>query len=211
LFAAGLGFAAYDVIKGRRPGQALLILTLVWFVLPALEFVVARAPLYDNFRQAMFILPPVFMMAGLVFERIRPLPVQAALITLIVLPGLVEGGLLHPYEYIYYNELSGGVRGAFRKYELDYWGTSYREAAEYLDRSAPANATVWVEGPTHLLQVYTRPDLKIYSTYEAARAEHYDYVVALTRFNLDLQSYPSAPIVHTIERQGAILTVIKKP
>jgi len=68
-----------------------------------------------------------------------------------------------------------------------------------------------VEGPTHLLQLYARPDLKIYSTYEAERADHYDYVVALTRFDLDLQSYPDAPIEHVIERQGALLTVIKKP
>jgi hypothetical protein len=133
------------------------------------------------------------------------------LIALAVLPGIVDGIRLHPYEYIYYNRLVGGVHGAFRNYELDYWGTSYREAAAYLSSTAPANASVWVEGPTHLLQEYTRPDLKIYSTYEAARAEHYDYVVVLTRFNLDLQSYPEASIDHVIEREGALLTVIKKP
>ena len=119
--------------------------------------------------------------------------------------------LLHPYEYIYYNGLVGGVQGAFRRYELDYWGTSYREAAGYLGAVAPANATVWVEGPTHLLQLYARPDLKIYSTYEAARLDQYDYVVALSRFNLDLSSYPEAPIIHIIQRDGATLTVIKKP
>ena len=76
---------------------------------------------------------------------------------------------------------------------------------------APANATVWVDGPAHLLQEYARPDLKIYSTYEAERAEHYDYLVALTRFDLDLQSYPEAPVEHVIQRQGAALTVIKRP
>ena len=118
---------------------------------------------------------------------------------------------LHPYEYIYYNRFVGGEQGAFRRFEMDYWGTSYREAAEYLNDVAAANANVWVEGPTHLLQVYVRPDLKIYSTYEVERADHYDYVVALTRSNLDLQSYPAAPMVHTVEREGAVLTVIKKP
>jgi len=132
-------------------------------------------------------------------------------IALAVLPGIVIGVRLHPYEYIYYNRLVGGVQGAFRKYELDYWGTSYREAAEYLDATAPANDSVWVEGPTHLLQVYVRPDLKIYSTYEVERADHYDYVVALSRFDLDLSSYPQAPVVHAIKRDGAVLTVIKKP
>ena len=73
------------------------------------------------------------------------------------LPGIIDGLRLHPYEYIYYNRLVGGVQGAFRRFELDYWGTSYREAAAYLDAAAPANATVWVEGPTHLLQEYRAP------------------------------------------------------
>jgi hypothetical protein len=136
---------------------------------------------------------------------------QAALIVLVALPGIVEGVRLHPYEYAYYNRFIGGIHGAFRRYELDYWGTSYREAARYLAQVAPANASVWVEGPAHLISVYARPDLKIYSTYEAERAPHYDYVVALTRFNLDLQSYADAQTSHVIEREGALLTVVKKP
>ena len=103
------------------------------------------------------------------------------------------------------------MQGAFRRFELDYWGTSYREAAAFLDAEAPANAAVWVEGPTHLLQEYARRDLKIYSTYEPERADHYDFVVALTRFDLDLASYPDAPVDYVIQRQGALLTVIKKP
>jgi hypothetical protein len=56
-----------------------------------------------------------------------------------------------------------------------------------------------------------RPDLKVFSSYEVERADHYDYVVALTRYNLDLQSYPGAQIIHTIERDGSPLTVIKHP
>ncbi len=211
LFAAGLAILIYGVaVKHHRP-NALLILALAWFLLPLLGFIFTRSPLYDNFRQVIFILPPVFLLGGVAFENIRPSWLQGALIVLVLLPGIVEGARLHPYEYIYYNRFIGGVQGAFRKYELDYWGTSYREAAVYLNRAAPANASVWVEGPTHLLQVYIRPDLKIYSTYEAKRAAHYDYMVAITRFNLDLQSYPDAPIDHVIEREGALLTVIKKP
>ena len=31
------------------------------------------------------------------------------------------------------------------------------------------------------------------------------------QFDLDLASYPEAPVEHVIERQGALLTVIKKP
>jgi hypothetical protein len=211
LFAAGLAAVIYGSIKRRERYRILLFLALVWFILPLVGFVVTRSPLYDNSRQVFFILPPIFVMAGVAFEQIKKPVLQAALIGLLILPGIVDGARLHPYEYIYYNRFIGGVQGAFRKYELDYWGTSYREAADYLNKTAPPNASLWVEGPVQILQLYARHDLKIFSTYEAARAEHYDFVVVTTRYNLDLQSYPDARIIHTIQRDGSLLTVIKEP
>jgi hypothetical protein len=168
-------------------------------------------PLYDNFRQVFFILPPVFLMAGIVFEKIKQPALQTALIALVVLPGVVGIIRLHPYEYIYYNSLVGGESGAFRRFELDYWGTSYREAADWLNENALPDANVWVEGPAHLLDLYLRPDLNLYSSYEAERAEQYDYSVATTRYDLDLTSYPDAKIVYRIEKNGALLAVIKQP
>ncbi|MBI3738214.1 MAG: hypothetical protein HY258_04115, partial [Chloroflexi bacterium] len=207
LFAVGL---AVTVIRSSE-NREFIALTLVWFILPLIYFIVTRSPLYDNFRQIFFILPPIFLTAGVVFEKIKRPVLQIALIALCVLPGIIDGIRLHPYEYIYYNRFIGGEAGASRRFELDYWGTSYREAADWLNVNAPANANIWAEGPAHLLGLYLRPDLKLYSSYEAERADHYNYVVALTRYNLDLQSYPDAPIVHTIERDGSLLTVIKQP
>jgi hypothetical protein len=211
LFVFGAALALYAATQGDTPARILLIAAGVWFVLPLIGLVASRAPLYDNFRQVLFILPPVFMMAGYAFSKINSPVARATLIGLCVLPGIVAGIRLHPYEYVYYNQFIGGEAGAFRRFEMDYWGISYREAAQYLDRTAQPGDSVWVEGPTHLLQVYIRPDLKIYSSYEPERAEHYDYVVALTRYDLDLRSYPDAPVIHAIQREGALLTVIKKP
>ncbi|MGE5073478.1 MAG: hypothetical protein ACM3MF_08630, partial [Anaerolineae bacterium] len=191
--------------------RVLLLLAGVWFILPLLGFIITRSPLYDNFRQIIFILPPVFLLAGAALQQVRRPLLQAGLIALLILPGVVDGVRLHPYEYIYYNRFIGGVQGADRRFELDYWGTSYREAADILNRIAAPNATVWVEGPAHLLQLYARPDLKTYSTYEAERADHYDFVVALSRYDLDLTTYPTAPVIDEIERDGAVLSVIKKP
>jgi hypothetical protein len=211
LFALGFAAVVYESFKKRQEKIVLLVLTVVWFILPFLGFVITRSPLYDNFRQVFFILPPVFMMAGAAFEKIKRPILQGALVGLLLLPGVIDGARLHPYEYIYYNRFIGGVQGVFRKYELDYWGTSYREAANYLNEAAPANANIWADGPVHILQLYARPDLKIYSTYEAARASHYEFVVVTTRYNLDLQVYPGAKVIHGIERDGSLLTVIKKP
>jgi hypothetical protein len=210
LFFVGLTVAVIGFVK-KRGYVELLVLTLVWFVLPLAGFVISRTPLYDNFRQVFFILPPVFLMAGVVFEKVKRQVWQVALIALVVLPGVIGIVRLHPYEYIYYNTFIGGEKGAFRRFELDYWGTSYREAADWLNETAPPNADIWVDGPAHLLDMYLRPDLKMFSPYEAERAEHYDYVVLTTRYDLDLKEYPDAQAVYKIERGGALLTVIKEP
>ncbi len=207
LFIAGLAVTVF----GPREKRDLLFLAALWFIIPLIGFIVARAPLYDNFRQVFFILPPVFFIAGVAFEKVRRPVLQMALIVLCVLPGIIDGVRLHPYEYIYYNRFIGGVQGAFRRFELDYWGTSYREAADWLNAEAPAEANIWVAGPAHLLQMYLRPDLNLYSSYEADRAEHYNYIVSTSRYDLDLTSYPDARTVHAITRDGAVLTAIKEP
>ncbi len=39
---------------------------------------------------------------------------------------------LHPYEYIYFNELTGGLKNVSGNFDVDYWGAAYKEAAEYV-------------------------------------------------------------------------------
>ena len=39
---------------------------------------------------------------------------------------------LHPYEYMFYNPLVGGLEGAARRYEMDYWVNMMPEAVRAL-------------------------------------------------------------------------------
>jgi hypothetical protein len=40
---------------------------------------------------------------------------------------------LHPYEYTYFNHLvAGGMEQANQRFEMEYWGTAFREAAIWL-------------------------------------------------------------------------------
>jgi hypothetical protein len=203
----GLAVAAF----GEREKRELIALTAIWFLFPFLGFMLTRAPLYDNFRQIFFIIPPIFMLAGVVFEKIKNINGRIVFVTLCLLPGIVDAINLHPYEYVYYNRFVGRAEGAFRKYEMDYWGTSYREAAEYLNQMAFENALVWVNGPSHIFELYVRDDIKVYSDYEMERADHYDCVISTTRYNLDLETFPDARIIYPVTGDGATLTVIKEP
>ncbi len=200
------------IVSGVRSGKRGLVeLSLLWFVIPFIGFVIMRLALYDNFRQVLFILPPIFLMAGVAFEKIKNIKWQIALVILCLFPGIAGIVSLHPYEYIYYNRFIGGMDGAQGRFETDYWVTSYREAAGYVNSIAPPNAAIWVEGPAHLFAIFAREDLKIYSWHEADRADCYEYVITTTRYDFDKTSYPEAEIVHRIMRGDALLAVIKKP
>lgn len=211
LSTLGLAVTIIGLAKKHGGSVDLLAMTFIWLILPLATFIIRRPTMYDNFRQAFFILPMVFVLAGVVFDQMRRPLIQGLVILLLIAPGIVSIIKLHPYEYAYYNSLVGGVGGAFRKFELDYWGTSYRQIALELNRIAPPNGTIWVEGPTHLLDTYARPDLRLYSTYEVERADHYDYVITLSRLQADLLVYPDAPVIFSVTRDGAVLAVIKYP
>lgn len=211
LFFVGLVAALSGFIKKRIETRELLAVTLAWFVLPLITFVLLRPTLYDNFRQTFFILPPIFFMAGLAFDLVQKPLLRGVLIALVALPGLLASARLHPYEYVYYNQFIGGVREAVDRFELEYWATSYREAAQEANRIAPANANIWVDGPAHVFNRFARPDFHIYSPQEPERADHYDIVVTLARYDLEKTSFPQAPIVYRVTREGAVFAVIRQP
>ncbi len=211
LVMVGLMVAVYRSIKRRTESRELIALTLVWFVLPLVTFIVLRPTLYDNFRQSFFIVPPIFFMTGLAFDLVQKPMLQGTLIVLVIVPGLIASVRLHPYEYVYYNQFVGGVAGAVDRFELDYWGTSYREVANETNRIAPPNANVWVDGPAHLFNRFARPDFHIYSPQETERADHYEVVVTLARYNWEKTSFPNAKIVYTVSREGAVFAVVRKP
>ncbi len=198
-------------IVGGEKKRGLVKLSLLWFVVPLILFIALHIALYDNFRQIIFILPPIFLMAGVAFEKIKNIKWQIAVVILSLVPGVSGIVSLHPYEYIYYNQFICGVNGAENRFDLDYWGISFREAAEYVNSVAPPNAAIWVEGPSHLFALFAREDLKIYSSSEVERAERYEYVVAMSRYDFDETTYPDAEIVYKIMRGDAVLAVIKKP
>jgi hypothetical protein len=130
------------------------------------------------------------------------------LVLMAVMPGLVADVRLHPYQYAYFNSLTGGQAGAYRKYDLDYWLTSYKEAAEYLNTVAAKGAFVTVYGNSSPLIEYSDPSLTIV-TYMDGMNFDADYAVLGTRSNADLTMFPGKRIIRSFGRDGSIYVVIK--
>ena len=196
----------------RRLKLDFFLVVVVGALLPLIGLILSRATMYDNFRQILFLIPPLILLAGLalnsIFSVLRPVALRLTLLLILAFPGIYAIIRLHPYQYVYYNSLIGGTAGALRRFELDYWFTAYSEAARWLNKNVPADARIGGDGPTYLLEPYLQPGLKLQDINNTDK--QVDYFISTSRYNQDLTSYPDAKVIHSIERDGAILTVIKQ-
>jgi hypothetical protein len=215
LFVAGLLVTGWEFIH-KTDRRLKLALIAAWFFGPFCAALILRPTMYDNFRHFLFLVPPLFIFAGIGLDwitgRIRLAPINALLLIVVLLPGLYWDVRLHPYQYVYYNQLVGGVGGAFRRYETDYWVTSYKEAAEYLNTNAPAGSRVVVWGADQIVKNYARDDLVVSDYRKESRNpdSDQDYAVISTRHSKDLTLYSGAPVVFQVSRAGAIFVVVKR-
>ena len=110
---------------------------------------------------------------------------------------------LHPYEYVFYNQVIGGARGAQPLYMLDYWGLALKQAGNALRDAlaargeAPPAGRKWkiaVCGPHPPAQIALGPTFE--PTWDPKGA---DFALALGAFycaRLD------APILSEVVRDG---------
>jgi 4-amino-4-deoxy-L-arabinose transferase-like glycosyltransferase len=121
---------------------SILILTLA-VLFPIGSAIVLRSTLYDGMRHFIFTLPPLAVLAAAGVSRLLDLPltrrVRVAVVAAVavgILAVLWDMIALHPYQSVYFNRLvAGGLRGAAPRFETDYWGASYREAADWVFRN----------------------------------------------------------------------------
>jgi len=154
LFGAGLIVTARSCLT--RPGRLFghpetrnRLLWALWFFVPLLSVLATGATLYDGWRHLYFVYPALVLVAvegaHAVASRIRPrLParlgahasVLAALACLLVFAEPVSFMVRHhPYGNVFFNRLAGdGMRAVRDRFEVDYWGLSYRRGLEYVLR-----------------------------------------------------------------------------
>jgi hypothetical protein len=206
----------------RRKGIALVSLTVI---IPLACEVTFRGPAFTGLRHFLFVIPAIGVLAGIGLDT--ALNVLAARGRLIAASGLavVTAGLLwnaatlarlHPYEYLYYNPVVGGLQGASRRYDLDYWFASMPEAINqleaYLRRGAPADASR--PAPVYSVAVcgerlefdktVTLPQLRFDFK---PKWEQSEFFIAPTHMNCDGDL--DGTVIGTVERLGVAIAYIK--
>jgi hypothetical protein len=214
LIAIGFAAAARSAI-GRGAGTLLAGILALWALVPFVAVVVFGVPIYNYFRHVLFMMPPLFVVAAIGIERVwRLVPVRwggPVLAVALLLPGIWAIGQLHPYEYGYFNEFVGGVRGAYGRFMSDYWCTSLREAMSYVNANAPPSAAIAVTGPESNAIPFAREDLRVRDDAEMLSNEDFQPVMILgcAWSTIDPAFFPDAPLLWTVEREGVPLAVVK--
>jgi len=139
-FLSGLCFLLLSVRRILEKGKRFAVCVVAFGAFFPLLYVMVRQPvLYDGWRHLFFIYPLTTVLIALAWQRAWGWARRSramALFLVFFLAQLAEPSLWmirnHPHEYVYFNPLTGGLKGAFLHYETDYWGNSLREGAEWL-------------------------------------------------------------------------------
>ncbi|MBQ9473529.1 MAG: tetratricopeptide repeat protein [Bacteroidales bacterium] len=127
------------------------------FLFPVFWIAYTKANVYGGWRHSLFAYPPMVASAALGFDALtawlgrklatsKPVLRKAATVAATALPFLLVIGPAahivrnHPYEYVYFNRLSGGTAKAYGQYEMDYYYHSMREATKWVVDHADASA-----------------------------------------------------------------------
>ncbi len=215
LALAGMLLGIYLIYKKKTDGVKLILL-YAWFLLPLFYTMSGRTTNYSNFRQYIFITPPLFIFAGITFQQIsntiKSKPWVLAAAVLVLLPGFYSIIHLHPFQYIYYNQLVGGVGGAYHNYELDYWGLAYKDAMDYVNENIPPESNILFWKNDYFGRIYAEHRYHFTTNTEIPEEEYtlYDYAVITTTRFYDEYYLVDYPAIHTVDVDGASLIVIKQ-
>ncbi|MGN6570465.1 MAG: glycosyltransferase family 39 protein [Pseudolabrys sp.] len=217
---AVLCLAWHDKARTWRRADVGLILFMAVF--PVACEVADRGPAFTGMRHFTFVVPLFAVLAGIGFDwlmlpRGRRLRFVAAGAAAAVIGALALNAVLlvrlHPYQYLYYNPLVGGLEGASRQFATDYWVNMMPEAVgdleSYVDKlassgTAPHGYTVAVCGERASFEneAHDHPNLQWTADWKKA-----DFFIAPTHMNCDRAD--DGAVIAKISRLGVLIGVVK--
>lgn len=219
LFCGSL-FGLFHLIKHKsnviHQSKTGMMLFAMFF--PILYIIVTGATVYDGIRHILFVVPLLCVFAGIsgaymlkilaaYNRRYMKIAGLGAAVYLLYLAGTLA--YLHPYEYVYFNQFTGGTKGAEERFEIDYWATSYREAADrlvfYLNQGARKAGDTYKVGVCYnapQIAYYLPPYITLTNDINQA-----DFFIGLARG--ECHKMIKIDDLFRVERFGVPLTVVK--
>lgn len=196
-----------------------LLLILGTLIINILMVVVLKPVIYDGIRHLMYFFPLLGILSSfsliLILQKLKFKTTYQILISIIVIAlfslniinTIVQTINLYPYQYIYFNELIGGLRGADKKFDTEYWAASNREAYIWLEENELTDDSKIYKVNNCANPLTTQYYYK--SNVIWSDGENADYVICTSRIDF-YKSFDQSKIIHTIQRDGVNINYIFK-
>lgn len=222
-------FALTALFKRNNSRRWALAVLLVMTFAPTAYTIYQDSYLYNGWRHFLFVYPGLVILAVWGYEKLIELLQKASIMKVaipilgfvLLIPSLLFHVQNHPYQYMYYNQLVGGVKGALGWYEMDYWSQTPREATEWLLKHDPKvksgeakvvsnnivqTLNAQVDGADKLKYDWCR-EMQWYN-------RQFDYAIFTTRTLSKTQilegNWPPKGTIHEIKVGGATIAAIVK-
>lgn len=198
---------------------------------PVIWIVADRSNVYGGWRHLLFVYPSfvVFSALGLntlislVKNRYAKSAVVLALCVLCIHP-VSHCIRNHPFEYLYFNQLAGGVKGAYGQYEIDYYHHSLGEASKWVIENAKKDALTtgdkiivgcWHPKPlNYFFRKHTDKFETAFIRWSERGNTDWDYaIISVTGIDpatIQNGTFPPANTVHKVEVDGVPICIVLK-
>jgi len=229
LFGAALAMALVLLPRlaagSTQPQRRDIVLVSLTVIVPVVCQVIFHGPAFTGLRHFLFVVPALAILAGIGLDAVvtalatRGRLVASgglALMTACFLWDAVTLVRLHPYQYLFYNPLVGGLEGASRRYDLDYWFGSMPEALNQLEAYPRRPAAVDPNWPTQVYSIAVCGERLSFEKNVTLPQLHFDFkpewnqsefFIAPTHMNCDNDL--DGKVIGTVERLGVAIAYIK--
>ncbi len=188
-------------------------------VVPVAAGIVMGSTLYDGIRHLRFIDPVLVVLAAAgwtgVLRASRPrwlrrgaaLGLAAGLASV-----LIFDVRFHPNQGVYFNALVGGPHGAFKRYDMDYWGNCVFQAVEWSARTARSYRRVLIVSghPAHLVQLNSERFREVSFT-DLSRNRHHLHVRLARGSIAGLSELVEEPALHRVRTPDGVVLCTVSP
>jgi tetratricopeptide (TPR) repeat protein len=214
VLAGLLLFTIFSFQKIKNEKKLLFGCLIFSVIFPLLFVIYEKSNVYSSWRQFLFIYPGMIILASLgylhFYQFIRSVYLKWGLIAIIVVMSLHPLQFMYRnprYFYLYYNQLVGGLKGAYANYETDYYYQSQTEASEwlinYLKSKGLTTAIKVMANYSVDWQFRAYPGIKTsYLRYEERSQSDWDYAIVTNRYispyQLRKRIWPPGNTIHLI-------------
>ena len=231
-----LGFILFPVLTlpmSKKLGRFTVLFIVFGALFPILYMIYKNSTVYDTWRHIFFVYP--FWVIAAAFgwwqlgefftakmaktnEPVKERYIWQVIAVLGLIPAIVWTVRSHPNQYVYFNEATGGAKGAYGKYDLDYYTNSGLQAGEWVLKNVKPipGRKIFVRSNMAGFDKYWAKDTawlaSDYGRYNERHAKDWDYFIVNPRFlpieQLQPGGFPPMNTIYTVKVDGVPLAAI---